>query len=201
MDGCADAIIHNIVRSATMEAEREVGMRMKGHTKVAGVAMALPVTIVSLGVAVEAASEPHSSAAAAPFSVDETIIIDSQIGETFTPAVTGDAALTGILSPADAYRVYSGHAGEIPGGLAVQAGYLTLPLGAGAPGRFTAKDQFVYAYTESQCGPVVLPVPAPGSDLPAEDRSAERATDAACVRWLFVDAATGEMIDMTWTNS
>jgi hypothetical protein len=110
------------------------------------------------------------------------------VGETFTPAVNDEGP--GLLSPARAYGR------DIPTGTSHQLGYLTLPLGAGAPGQYTAHNALVYAFTYPKCGPQFPPAPMIG----ASSAPTPSAAPTDCTQWEFVDARTGDMIDETWTQ-
>jgi len=121
------------------------------------------------------------------------IVLHEGSGETFLPD-TSTAPVTGLLSPDVAYRRYVGRShAQIPPGTSVQRGYLTLPVGPGAPGEHVIDHALVYAYTSTFCGPRSGPV-IPNGDV-AVEREAPR-----CRQWLFLDARTGELLDLTWTR-
>jgi hypothetical protein len=81
---------------------------------------------------------------------------------------------------------------ELPADATVATGYLTMPVGAGTPEKYTADHELVYAISWPQCGPRTQPMGVPTPD-------ANRA-DAACTAWAFVDTASGALVDMTWTH-
>lgn len=146
-----------------------------------------------------------SSAAASPTST-AAIVIDSQDNETFTPATPDQAAAESgnIISASAAYSDFSQGDPQIPADTEVQEGYLTLPLGPGAPGQYSADHQLVYAYSSPHCGPALG---TPLNIEPQESSSEQPSTaepDAAtlsprdCTQWIFLEAASGEMVDMTW---
>jgi hypothetical protein len=159
---------------------------------------ALPVLAVGASVlgtcGTESAHVVQTAAHASPNEVVGTRIIDASVGETFTPAVS--TKRPGLLSPDLAYGRAVSKGKHMPTGTAYQLGYLTLPLGAGAPGQFTAHNALVYAFTWPECGPRIVPVPMPR----ASPTPTPTAASTDCTRWEFVDARTGDMIDMTWTQ-
>lgn len=167
---------------------------MKRSTIALGVATVTSAAVVCLGFAVSA-TFGHPSASLTMKPANDEYIIDPTVGETFTAATSSERSNTGVISPAEAYRRYSGRPVNIPSSTTVQLGYLTLPLGAGDPDGYTAKDQLVYAYTSTSCGPQIMPPPAPGNDAPASQTSV-----SSCVEWLFLDASTGDMVDLTWSQ-
>ncbi len=107
------------------------------------------------------------------------------VGETFTPALSIKGP--GLLTPTMAYERGVSKGKDMPAGTAHQLGYLTLPLGAGAPGQYTARNALVYAFTWPHCGPHIGPVPMPGASSTPTPTPAS--TD--CTQWEFVDARTG----------
>ena len=165
-------------------------MTVLGATLVPGTALA--VTLVALAASshdVPKATIEGSSAS------DGTTVVDPSMGETFKPVSTTTSKMAArLISPDKAYRKAQNGATSLPPGASVQLGRLTLPLGARAPGQYTAKDQLVYAYTWAQCGPNVTPVTTNGTP------SATPTDPASCTAWLFVDASTGQMVDQTWTE-
>jgi hypothetical protein len=165
---------------------------MRNVPSISGRWRVLPILAVGASVLVAGDTEPadvaHTAAHMSPDEVAGTQIIDASIGETFTPAV--NAKGPGLLSPALAYGR------DIPTGTTHQLGYLTLPLGAGAPGQYTADNALVYAFTYPECGPQTVPVPMLGTSSPPTPTAAS----TECTQWEFVDARTGDMIDETWTQ-
>ncbi|HET7173826.1 MAG TPA: hypothetical protein VFI30_06075 [Nocardioidaceae bacterium] len=119
-------------------------------------------------------------------TADEQVVIDSSIPETFVSA--GPTVTAGMSARAawQAYARLNGSSVEAPpSDVTVQLGYLTLPVGAGDPGEFTANGQLTWSYHWQSCAPStgLNPSPAPTTQ---------------CVEWLFLDASTGTEIDNTW---
>jgi hypothetical protein len=165
---------------------------MRTVTIISGRLRALPMLAVGASVLVGCGTEPgyvtRTAAHTSPNEVVGTQVIDASVGETFTPAVNDEGP--GLLSPARAYGR------DIPTGTSHQLGYLTLPLGAGAPGQYTAHNALVYAFTYPKCGPQFPPAPMIG----ASSAPTPSAAPTDCTQWEFVDARTGDMIDETWTQ-
>jgi hypothetical protein len=123
-------------------------------------------------------------------ALSTTVTIDPDVNETFAPPPS-DAAPA--LSAQQAYAQWEQPTGAadtaIPANVTAQLGLLTLPVGLDCGAEcennnivhggmvYTALNQLAYGYSYSVC-------PA-GSTLPARQ----------CMRWLFLDARTGEMID------
>jgi hypothetical protein len=165
---------------------------MRTVTTIGGRWRALAMHSLGASVLVGCGTEPtyvaHTAAHSSPNQVVGTENIDASVGETFTPAVNADRR--GLLSPARAYGR------NIPTGTSHQLGYLTLPLGAGAPGQYTAHNALVYAFTFPRCGPQFPPAPMIGTS----STPTPTAVPTYCTQWEFVDARTGDMIDETWTQ-
>jgi hypothetical protein len=140
----------------------------------------------------------HQSAPAGPGvkPADQVqVSIDSSIGETFTPATSSGARSplgAGTLSAQEAFSKAMG-SDRLPADATVETGYLTMPLGAGTPDKYTANHQLVYAISWPQCGPRTQPMGAPSPAPPNSDGT-------TCRAWAFVDASSGELVDMTWTK-
>ena len=166
-----------------------VGVRSRLFVLLGLVAVAVAVT--SSGSRAEPAQQPSTTQHEPAGKRSQSVVIDASVNETFTPVSTYSAARQ-VLSPARAYSKSVG--GPTPSGSRRQLGYLTLPVGVGAPGQYLAKDQLVYAFTSATCGPVMLPAPLPGSTPPTNPEPTN------CVHWYFVDARTGAMVDETWSH-
>lgn len=165
-------------------------MTVLGATLVPGTALA--VTLVALTAA------GHDSGRRATIKStslsDGTTVVDSSVGETFTAVTTPSSKVSArLISPDRAFHKADGPAQELPAGTSVQLGRLTLPVGAGAPGQYNAKDQLVYAFTWRQCAPNIGP-------FDPTSPSASPSDSTYCTAWLFVDAETGKMVDQTWTQ-
>jgi len=119
-------------------------------------------------------------------------VIDEMSGETFTPETTEPSQ--DVLSAEAAYQQW-GQGGETPPPTAtVQRGFLTFPTGTG---EYTANHQLVYAYSWTACQPAIGAPNSQGSTLidPSDSPSPQ-----FCTQWVFLDASTGELIDMTWSE-
>ena len=119
--------------------------------------------------------------------VHTTITIDPQIGETFAPPL---ASARPRLTAHQAWARYMRQLGDphhaaLPSVIHAQLGLLTLPIGPGGSGPYTAHNELTYGYsTPSECttrNPRVMFPPT-----------------ARCVRWDFLDANTGNQIESTW---
>ena len=122
------------------------------------------------------------------------IVIDASIPETFLP--TPDE--TAPLSSDAVFAGYAKHNGSArtspPEGVTVLLGRLTLPLGRGRPGEYTAHNELVWAFTWHQCIAAGIP-PPPGSSAPEPPTA-----PTSCTAWLFLDATSGRMVEQTWQS-
>lgn len=176
-------------------------------TSAASVALLLAVTACGSSPAPERAVH---IGAAADTTTPAKITINPNTGETFTPTSSSNTptssskpVLTASQAWADFAQLNNWGSTEIPVGTTAQLGLLTLPAGpADAPGAanltqsngeaYTALNQLAWGFSSKQCGPVLPPVPVPGtSPTPVP-------TPSNCVEWLFLDANTGTQIDLTW---
>jgi len=157
------------------------------------------VALLGLGITAIAAPGHAPNTIKQQTSSGDTIVIDPEVGEVFVPDGSGGASRVGILSPEEAYRGYSGDFSDIPKDWTWQLGSLTLPLGSEPSDGYTAKDEYVYAFTVPACGPKIVPPPV-GGDTRRASQEKPQHSDSACMQWLFVDATTGHMVDMTWTQ-
>jgi hypothetical protein len=122
-------------------------------------------------------------------ALNTTLTIDPDVNETFAPPPS-DAAPA--MSAQQAYTQWEQPTGAastaIPANATAQLGLLTLPVGPDCGAEchgliiqngiaYTALNQLAYGYSYSVC-------PA-GSTLPA----------IQCIRWIFLDANTGKLID------
>ncbi|WP_460831840.1 hypothetical protein [Nocardioides hungaricus] len=125
----------------------------------------------------------------------QTIIIDKVVGETFTPATDEQIAANRdeVLSSAQAWARFSPDGAAPPPDANIVQGFLTLPLGAGSPGEYTAKDLLVYAFSWKQCGPQL------GQPVPVEGAEQSPAPELECTQWIFLDAKSGDLTDLTWS--
>jgi hypothetical protein len=159
---------------------------MKRRSVIVGTVAALPVAAVALGLAAGAALGHHPEIVELQSSGGTTVNVDPNVGETFTPYNSARTAPPDLITAGQAYQSFASRSADLPATMSVELGYLTLPP--------TADNQLVYAYTSTSCGPQILPAPPPGSD-PVEPTSAPK-----CKQWLFVDASTAEMVDLTWSE-
>jgi hypothetical protein len=125
-------------------------------------------------------------------TVTSTITIDAQAGETFSPpsatAATAAPALTAEQAWAKYDQVDSSAGPTIPSNVSVQLGLLTLPIGPSGPNNsmlYAAHNTPVYGYSAPSCpmsrNPKVTTMPP-----------------NPCIKWVFLDANTGQAIDETW---
>jgi hypothetical protein len=153
---------------------------------------ALAVVVVAGAAAALMTVPKHEGVRSKPVSLDcspdvcpPAIAIHSDDGMTFRPV--GTAAPTFVVSAADAWAQYATMNGSdqtiIPSSVDVYQGFLTMPVGAGAPGLFEALNRPVWAYVSDSCYVPTM------EDAPP---------DTICREWLFLDATTGEMIVGTW---
>jgi hypothetical protein len=122
-------------------------------------------------------------------NVSTAITIDPDIGEVLAPP---PANASPALTPAQALAASTHRkSAEIPPGVKVSLGALTLPIGPTGPNgteTYTAKNELVYGYSWHSC---------PVSRNPAVKRLPRN----PCVEWNFLDANTGHQIDETWQMS
>lgn len=141
----------------------------------------------------------HHATAATPVSqtAAQPVILDAAAGESFTPSITPPATLakTAMLSVSDARAAASDNAISPPADAAVQTGYLTFPVGPGAPNAYHAKNAYAYAFTWASCQPGGL-----GEAPPAKGQAPTAAAPQNCTQWVIIDAKTGEALDITWTE-
>lgn len=125
---------------------------------------------------------PKSQATATSES-NGTVVIDTRRGVTFTP--TSESA---SLTAEEAYARYASLLGAdtvLPAAEQAHLGRVTIPIGAGTPEQYLAKDQLTWAFTSHQCPPSTLPSP-------------DSATPGPCIEWVFLDAETGREIQTDW---
>jgi hypothetical protein len=162
-------------------------MRLRGPLVVTG---ALGLAVLAVGVVAVWTSIGHAQAIRA-MAVTTTITIDPASHETFAPPPS-DA--TPAMTPLQAYAQAAQESGggtvrAIPADVTVRLGLLTFPVGpycgAECDGykvqngiAYHALNELAYGYSYSVC--------KPGSALPAR----------RCIRWTFLDASTGQVIDM-----
>lgn len=122
----------------------------------------------------------------------DEFIIDSVVDERFVVTVPDDT-----MSDAErdvAFRHFTTFLGttefDAPD-LQVFGGNLTLPVGAGTPDEFTAKDQPVYAFVSGECAPRHVSPGDAGDDSTQPDE---------CTQWVFLDAESGALVDLTWSS-
>jgi hypothetical protein len=133
------------------------------------------------------------------------ITIDSGLGETFTLTPARHPALTASQAWARFARFGNNRMPKaIPARVRPRLGLFTLPAGpADAPGTsmltkkngeaYTALNELTWGYSWHECGPVMPPVPLPGSTpAPAPSPSPDH-----CTEWLFLDANTAAQIVQT----
>ena len=178
--------------------------RVKETATIAGIS----VSVVAVGIAAVmlGGSDPEGAAGGASSfprleqAGSGPVVIDQIVDETFTPATQAeiDANADKVISPHAAFERYiKADNWSLPDDATVTEGYLTLPLGAGTPGEYTANHQLVYGYQWHECGPVVTPV------RPADAETSPGQTEPPvphCTSWTFLDATTGELVDRTWSE-
>ncbi|HET7385867.1 MAG TPA: hypothetical protein VFJ19_04295 [Nocardioidaceae bacterium] len=155
-------------------------------------AIVIPAVLVSGGHGsggkrgISPVSTNASGASPKVLSNANPVVIDSSIPETFTRANSNATAPMSADAVFTEYAKANGSALQRPpSNVNVQLGYLTLAVGAGDPGAYTAKDELVWSFSSSSCPPNLgMVTPAPSSN--------------PCVEWLFLDATTGQEIDDTW---
>lgn len=153
---------------------------------------ALGLAVLAVSVVAVRASIAHANAIRA-MSLTTTIVIDRSIHETFAPPPSSAAP---AMTPLQAYSQWEQQAGgrkvtAIPATVRVQLGLLTFPVGPDCGAEchhgniirdgmaYHALNELAYGYSSSNC--------RPGSTRPASQ----------CLNWTFLDAATGQPIDMT----
>ena len=173
----------------------DTAQRSRSSAKVVSVVFALLVAAAGLAaVAVgfqddpgerRASSSPRRVVASAP---EDAIVIDPGVGETFSPA---PASASPAMTAEQAWLAWTERNASdrttIPPDVTVQLGLLTLPIGHSGPDgamEYQAHDRMVWGYQAPYCGPALNPY-APPPDPP-------------CTRWIFLDADTGEEVDVTW---
>jgi hypothetical protein len=122
--------------------------------------------------------------------VQNTITIDTSVGETFAPPPEGASpAMTAQQAWATYTKVDTSYStSEIPSNVSVSLGLLTLPLGPSGPNgteAYTARDVLTYGFSWHNCPVSRNPrAPSPQSN--------------PCIEWNFINADTGQQIDDTW---
>ena len=183
-----------------------LGMRMQRRVVAISSSCALAATVV---VALGASGHPHSAAnaAAPPSSLAsasasaEPIVIDQSVGEVFT-ATTASLALgkaegavsIGKLTPDEAAAASANNGGfPIPAEALVQGGSFSMAVGPGHPD--IADGTEVYAFSWPNCAPNIAPA------QPMDDPTASsQPSSPHCTLWTFVDANSGAVLDMTWSQ-
>jgi hypothetical protein len=122
--------------------------------------------------------------------VQNTTTIEAGAKETFSPPPSGQLSPGPTLSADQAWAVWSkaigGNETSVPANEAAVLGDLTLPassVGSQSQWTYTAKGELVYGFK----GPVMTCVYMSTFPHPAAD----------CVRWTFLDANTGRLVDRT----
>jgi hypothetical protein len=173
-----------------------------------------PAVCLGIGLtlaAVFAAAQPSSSSRPSGASVDRSAVataaagssvnsvpegaisIDPTVDEYFVPDTTGSGG-SGFISADDAYREFAdGQVERVPDDTTTQFGKLTMSRGAGRRGGYVVEGAPVWAYTNNQCAPQLGAIPSGQSE-------GEPLEPSECKQWIFIDAATGELIDLTWTS-
>jgi hypothetical protein len=172
-DGAADSI--------------RAAIRRRRHRRTISAAALLLLVAASTGYAATALR--HHGSTPVTTSPD-AIVIDALSGETFTPEPSGQAT-DGVVAPEDAYQEFAGRGATWPADATVRLGRLTIPIGPGAPGEDSVDNQLVWAISFKNCGPVIGP-PHRGTD-PSDQPPLN------CTQWIFFDAASGELVEMTWS--
>lgn len=118
-----------------------------------------------------------------------SVIIDPQVGEVSEPApATAAQGLTAGQAWAHYASLQGGHTTEVPGGVTVEMGLLTPPIGPHGPNgavAYTAYRRLAYGYASHAC--------------PKSRNSRVTSLPAnPCVYWDFLDADTGRQIDSTF---
>jgi hypothetical protein len=176
---------------------------MRRHLKqigaVVGVAVSVGVAIL-IRVMVGGDNHDHGSAAVLTYgsgqvatSVGSTTAIDKGIGETFSPPSEAADGTQPALSPDQAWHRFAAQNGAtddvVPPNLTVMLGALTYPtdnVGPASTWTYRARNELSYGYRS-------------GTQTCASTTSAVTTAPAtySCVRWVFLNAQTGELIDMT----
>jgi hypothetical protein len=118
------------------------------------------------------------------------ITIDSDIGETFTPAPPPPPFINTQLTADEAWAKFAISTSDdpdyspppIPSRVTVQLGYLT--------GVYDYVDKIVWGYSWHEC-PLIIGGPGMALTVPADD---------PCIHWLFLGANRGEQADETWQH-
>jgi hypothetical protein len=126
----------------------------------------------------QAPARAESAGGASPLTT--TIMINS--GQTFAPAPLSAApAMTAQQTWAQWAQLNGSSQVTIPSDVTVRLGLFTHPLGPSGP----TQNELAYGFSSHGC-------PANGNP---------RATFSAsnpCIEWTFLDASTGQLIDLTW---
>jgi hypothetical protein len=139
------------------------------------------------------ASIAHANAVRA-LALTTTITIDRSLHETFAPPPSTAAPAMNPMQALSQWEQQSGgpEVTAIPVGVTVHLGLLTFPIGPDCGAEchhgsiiirdgmaYHALNELAYGYSSSNC--------KPGSTRPA----------SRCLNWTFLDASTGQLIDMT----
>jgi len=142
------------------------------------------VALCLLVVACAGASTPHSRE---PFpsltSMSVIIALDPPMNtETFAPPGNAKSALTAEEALAAFQKVDAEF--ELPIDATSQLGFYTASVGDGT---YRFQDRLAWGFTWQQCA------------QPQHEVSSD--TVLPCTRWLFLDANTGEMLEIVWQRS
>jgi hypothetical protein len=147
------------------------------------------LTIIALSVAGFAAVQALTGAnegqvvpgsSVAPTLTPSTIVLDPPLDtETFAPPGDAQPQLTALEAIAVFQAVDSEF--QLPDDATNQLGYYTAALGDGS---YRYENRLAWGFTWHECAQPQHEV-SPGTVMP-------------CTRWLFLDANTGEMLELVW---
>jgi hypothetical protein len=125
--------------------------------------------------------------------VAATLKVDQGLGETFAPPDQSSDGATPSLSADQAWATYASANGStdtvVPADLSVELGAVSLPsdnLGPQSGWTYQVRNQLAYGYQT-----------APQWCAPAIASAGSTPTRFRCTRWVFIDANSGRLINMT----
>jgi hypothetical protein len=180
----------DVDESGIGEAVRDDGPSSNRRDAVPFVVAVLIAGVIVLVAALDRADSADRVKIGAIAPVTAKVVVDSRVGQTFTPALKGKP-------PSSAEATYTKFTGQdtMPSNITAQFGFLTWPASlpdANGHQTFVVKDKQVWAYIFHEC---MAPSGVPGSATPVPTQDPD-----TCVTWRFLDPVTGHHIEDVQQN-